>query len=451
MESGEGGAVIFEFRKQVEQLKDDAVYEEFQKNVLHIQDLLLDLIEIEDVTTFKDDKEKLHALLKEGIEKILSENAERYSEELKEEYIKSVINEITGFGPIEPLLSDPSVTDIFVNNPRTIFVERKGKVQKSDIYFYDEEHIFRLVQRAAWRSGRHLDLGTPYIDAHLEDGSRLHAIIPPLAIDGPKVSIRKFFFSKFDIYNLVENGTLTRDMARILQLSVKSRFNMVICGGTGSGKTTLMNSLLGSIRPGERVITMEDTPELEPIHHHTVSLLSRAPNPEGKGGVSQEILMINALRMRPDRVILGELRGSEAFNLLNAMNTGQDGSMATLHASGTQEVLMRLLNMIMMARYALSVDSVKQQIAGALDMVVYVARLVDGTRRVMSISQISRSDEGDIKVDHLFGYRIDEISEERHVGDFEMHHPELSPRIISKLTAAGQLKEFLSIFNAIRH
>ena len=359
------------------------------------------------------------------------------------------MDEVLGFGPVEPLLRDESITDIFINGPDTVFVERQGRVEKIPIGFIDNDHIFRLVQRVASKSGRHLDLGTPYFDAQLQDGSRIHAIIPPIAIDGIKVSIRKYSFSKLNIQHLVNTGGLTSDMAHLLQIAVQARFNIAICGGTGSGKTTLLNSLLTSVRKGERMITIEDTPELEASHHHVVRLLTRNPNPEGKGAVTQADLMINALRMRPDRVILGELRGAEAFNLLHAMNTGQDGSMVTLHASGTEEVISRLLNMILMARYTLSVESVKQQIAGALDLIVHVSRLVNGSRRIMAISQVSE-DNGEIKIEDIFKYRIEKISPEELVGEFQCFDVSPTNRIENKLIVAGLSKDYHAIFKRPR-
>ncbi|HEV8051544.1 MAG TPA: CpaF/VirB11 family protein, partial [Parachlamydiaceae bacterium] len=249
-----------------------------------------------------------------------------------------------------------------------------------------------------------------------------------------------------NLYSLVERGCLNETMAKFLQIAVKARFNIIICGGTGSGKTTLMNSLLASISPGERMITIEDTPELEPSHTHAVRLLTRLPNPEGKGAVTQADLMINALRMRPDRVILGELRGAEAFNLLHAMNTGQDGTMTTLHASGTDEVISRLLNMILMARYSLSVESVRQQIAGALDLIIYVTRLVDGSRRVMTMSQVSSTEEGNIKINELFHFDIEKITESELIGKFVKNQMYLTNRISNKLIAVGLSDEYKAIF-----
>ncbi len=360
----------------------------------------------------------------------------------------AVFDEVMGFGPIETLLRDETVTDIFINGPEDIYIERKGKVEKSSILFLNHEHIFRLVQRVASKSGRHLDLSMPYFDAQLPDGTRIHAIIPPIAIDGIKVSLRKYQFRKLNVGHLVASGSLTEKMAQFLQIAVKARFNIAICGGTGSGKTTLLNALMTSIRLGERIITIEDTPELEPQHSHTVRLLTRQPNPEGKGAVTQADLMINALRMRPDRVILGELRGEEAFNLLHAMNTGQDGSMVTLHASGSEEVISRLLNMILMARYALSAESVKQQIANALDLIIYVSRLINGSRRVMTISQVSSDEQGSVKIEDIFRYDIESITPDELKGKFVDVNFQLSKRNTNKLIVAGLMNEFNQIFKS---
>jgi len=420
---------------------------EFLLQVQKIHEQVLDDLDYFKVDALQENKEELDAYLVESIDKTITKiQPPTASVEENKILASAVLDEVFGFGPIEPLLRDKKITDIFINAPDAVYIEARGRVQKTNTKFLNNEHIFRLIHRVASKTGRHLDLGSPYFDAQLPDGSRIHAIIPPLAIDGIKVSIRKYSFEKLDLFSLVEGGSLNESMAKFLQIAVKARFNIAICGGTGSGKTTLMNSLLASIPQGERMITIEDTPELEPAHHHVVRLLTRLPNPEGKGAVTQADLMINALRMRPDRVILGELRGAEAFNLLHAMNTGQDGTMVTLHASGAEEVISRLLNMILMARYALSAESVRQQIAGALDLIIYVTRLLDGSRRIMTISQISSTEEGNLKIDELFHFNIEKITETELQGDFIKSKITPSKRIASKLVVTGFTKEYNEIF-----
>lgn len=420
---------------------------EFLYQVQRIHEILLDKLDYTHIDALQSDSKSLNEYLYNEIEKTILEVHSELNAEERQKLAFAVLDEVIGFGPIEPLLKDETITDIYVNGPDSIYAERRGKIEKISVSFIDHQHILKLVHRIASKAGRHLDLSTPYFDAQLQDGSRIHAIIPPLAIDGIKISIRKYQFQKLQIQRLVEGGSLDDSMAAFLQIAVQARLNIAICGGTGSGKTTLLNSLLTAILPGERVITIEDTPELEPCHHHAVRLLTRLPNPEGKGGVTQADLMINALRMRPDRVILGELRGSEAFNLLHAMNTGQDGTMATLHASGSEEVVSRLLNMILMARYMLSAESVKQQIASALDLIIYVTRLVDGSRRVMTISQVSNGDgpEG-IKIEDIFRYEIEKITTTELKGKFVQISTPPTKKILSKLTIAGLLKEFEAIF-----
>lgn len=416
---------------------------EFLLQVQAVHEQLLEGLDYIKINSLQNDIVQLKLYLFEEIEKkLVKMNVTDKNQELT----KAVFNEVAGFGPIEPLLWDETITDIFINGPDAVYVERRGKVQKIPVYFLDQEHILRLVQRVASKAGRHLDLGNPYFDAQLPDGTRIHAIIPPVAIDGIKVSLRKYHFQKFNLDWLVEGGSLTEAMAHFLKIAVKARFNIAICGGTGSGKTTLMNAMMASIGGGERIITIEDTPELEPPHHHTVRLLTRSPNPEGKGAVTQADLMINALRMRPDRVILGELRGAEAFNLLHAMNTGQDGCMVTLHASGSEEVVTRLINMILMARYALSAESVRQQIAGALDLIVYVTRLVDGTRRVMTISQVGNDSLGNLKIDDVFEYQIETITTESQEGKFVQFDVPPTKRNLSKLITTGLVEEYRSLF-----
>ena len=415
-----------------------------QVHAVHQQ--LLDGLDYTEIDRLQADPMVLKLYLLQEIERLIIRKNLMPKSEISNQLREAIFNEVMGFGPIEPLLRDDSITDIFINGPDTVYVERRGRVEKVPIRFIDSEHIFRLVQRVASKSGRHLDLSTPYFDAQLQDGTRIHAIIPPIAIDGIKVSLRKYSFQKFDIQTLVKGGSLTPTMAKFLQIAVQARFNIAICGGTGSGKTTLMNSLLASIGKRERIITIEDTPELEPFHHHTVRLLTRLPNPEGKGAVTQADLMINALRMRPDRVILGELRGAEAFNLLHSMNTGQDGSMVTLHASGTEEVVSRLLNMILMARYTLSVESVRQQIAGGLDLIVYVTRLVDGSRRVMTVSQVSADQKGDMIIEDIFRFNIEKITPEELKGHFEQFPIPPTPRNKNKLITSGLLSEYEALF-----
>ena len=420
---------------------------QFLHKVRQAHEQLLEDLNYSKIDSLQDDKMAFKLYLLEEIEKKILQSKIESTQEASQTLAISVYDEVMGFGPIEPLLRDPTITDIYINAPDCTYVERGGKIQKTLIQFLDHEHIFRLVQRVASKAGRHLDLSTPYFDAQLTDGSRIHAIIPPVAIDGIKVSLRKYQFQKFQIDRLVQGGSLTPTMARLLQIAVQARFNIAICGGTGSGKTTLLNSLLASIGKGERIITIEDTPELEPSHHHTVRLLTRAPNPEGKGAVTQADLMINALRMRPDRVILGELRGAEAFNLLHAMNTGQDGSMVTLHASGSEEVISRLLNMILMARYALSAESVSQQIGSALDLIVYVTRLVDGSRRVMTISQLCNDENGRVKIEDIFRYDIEKITTEELEGHFTQLNIPPTKRNLNKLIVAGVLKEYQALFD----
>lgn len=431
-----------------DQSSTEETIHQFLLEIEQIQELLLDQLDYSKVGALEADQAGLRAYLTEETNKAI---AKRYPQQLPDEtmrqrLIAAVIDEMVGFGPLEILMQDKGVTDVFINSYNDIFIETKGKIQNTAVQFLDNDHIFRLVNRIASKSGRHLDLSSPYFDSQLPDGSRIHAIIPPLAIDGIKVSIRKYSFNKLDLFSLVGSESMDEMMAKFLQLAIRSRFNVVICGGTGSGKTTLMNALLTTIPAGERIITIEDTPELEPGHAHAVRLLTRQPNPEGKGGVGQAELMINALRMRPDRVILGELRGSEAFNLLHAMNTGQDGTMATLHASGPEEVVSRLLNMILMARYALSAESVRHQIAGALDLIIYVTRLINGARRVMNISQVSSTADGDVKIDDIFRLEIAEITATSLKAQFVKLAPSLSKRIVNKLMVAGCLKEYKELF-----
>ena len=324
---------------------------------------------------------------------LLAENAPLSIIE-RDRLVSEVQHELFGLGPLEPLLADPTISDILVNSYSNIYIERRGKLLKSNIAFKDNEHLMRVIERIVSTVGRRIDEAQPMVDARLGDGSRVNAIIPPLALDGPVLSIRRFGANPLKMHNLIENGALTKEIAILFEMCVKARLNIIISGGTGAGKTTLLNALSAFIPADERIVTIEDSAELQLQQPHIVRLETRPPNIEARGEVSQRDLVRNALRMRPDRIVIGEVRGGEAIDMLQAMNTGHDGSLTTIHANTPRDALARLETMIQMNGMRLSDRAMRQQISSAVDLVIQVARLTDGTRRITSISEITGM-EGD--------------------------------------------------------
>jgi pilus assembly protein CpaF len=326
--------------------------------------------------------------------------------------ITLLLNDMLGLGPLEPLLADDSITDIMINGPRTIFIERKGKLELTDVQFRDEMHLLNIAQRIVSAVGRRVDESSPICDARLADGSRVNVIIPPLAIDGTTISIRKFSRSKITLESMVERGNITEKMCRLLQIAGRIRLNIIISGGTGSGKTTMLNAISRCIDPGERVVTIEDAAELQLQQTHVVRLETRPSNIEGNGEVNMRDLVKNALRMRPDRIILGEVRGPEAVDLLAAMNTGHDGSLGTLHANRPREAITRLENMVNMAGLNLPPKAIRTQIADAVHLVIQVSRMRDGIRRITHITEVIGM-EGDVVVSqdlYLYKYNGEDDS-----------------------------------------
>jgi pilus assembly protein CpaF len=312
---------------------------------------------------------------------------------------------VMGLGPLEPLLADPTVSDILINTHRAVFVERHGKLETTTVRFASEQHLMKIIDRIVSRVGRRVDESSPMVDARLPDGSRVNAIIPPLAIDGPLVSIRRFGTVPLKADNLVANGSLTPHIAELLAGMVRAKLNVLISGGTGSGKTTLLNILSSHIGNTERIVTIEDAAELQLQQPHVVRLETRPPNIEGKGEINQRALVRNSLRMRPDRIILGEVRGAEAFDMLQAMNTGHEGSMATIHANTPRDGMARLENMLGMAGMTMPAKAIRQQIASAVSAIVQIARLADGKRKVMSVSEITGMEGDVITMQEIFTFQ----------------------------------------------
>ena len=330
----------------------------------------------------------------------------------REQLVNDVLNELFGLGPLEELLSDPAISDILVNRPNQIYIERNGKLQETDITFKDDAHLIRIIERIVSSVGRRIDESSPMVDARLSDGSRVNAIIPPLALDGPVLSIRRFRTDKLGAQDLVARESLSEPMLELLNAAVSSRLNVIVSGGTGAGKTTLLNILSGFISEHERVVTIEDAAELKLRQRHVVRLETRPPNIEGKGAVRQRELLINALRMRPDRIVVGEVRGEEALDMLQAMNTGHDGSLTTVHANSTRDALYRLDTMVAMANLNLPERAIRQQIASAINFIVQVSRLSDGTRKVTGISEITGMEGEVITMQDIFTFERTSLRED---------------------------------------
>jgi pilus assembly protein CpaF len=327
--------------------------------------------------------------------------------------------EVTGLGPLETLLKDDTVNDILVNGPQQIFVERDGKLQLTDVTFKDERHLLRIIDKIVSAVGRRVDESNPYVDARLADGSRFNAMVPPIAVDGSLVSIRKFKKDKLGIEELVQFGAFTEEMAAYLQAAVSTRLNVIVSGGTGSGKTTTLNALSGFIADDERILTIEDTAELQLQQTHVGRMESRPPNVEGKGGVSQRDCLKNALRMRPDRIIVGETRGEEVIDMLQAMNTGHDGSMTTIHANSARDGVSRLENMIAMAGIEMPIKAMRSQISSAVNLIVQASRLQDGSRRMTSITEITGMEGDVISMQEIFRYqRVGLTPDNKIIGHF---------------------------------
>jgi len=353
----------------------------------------------------KTPREQLRLEIRSAISGLLAEEKRILNLSQTDRLIDEVLDELLGLGPLEPLLKDETISDILINTHETVYIERAGRLERTDVQFQDTKHLVRIINKIVAAVGRRVDESAPMVDARLADGSRVNAIIPPLAVDGPLVSIRKFARQPIHMDRLIEFGSITSEMASVFQAMVKARRNILISGGTGSGKTTLLNALSAFIDDSERIVTIEDSAELQLQQSHVGRLETRPPNIEGRGEVTQRDLVRNALRMRPDRIILGEVRSGEAFDMLQAMNTGHDGSMTTVHANTPRDALSRIEQMIGMAGLEISPRSVRQQIASAINVVVQAERMDDGRRRVVSIIEVVGMEEDVITTQEIFRFR----------------------------------------------
>ena len=370
------------------------------------------------------------------VEDLLADEDTPLSRQEREQLIVEVQHEVFGLGPIEPLMQDPTVSDILINGPRSVYIERRGKIERTAVIFRDNAHLMQVIERIVSAVGRRVDESSPMVDARLADGSRVNAIIPPLALDGPVVSIRRFAADPLKMPDLIGLNTLTPALAEFVTAAIKARLNLLVSGGTGSGKTTLLNVLSNAIPDTERIVTIEDSAELQLQQEHVVRLETRPPNVEGVGMVAQRDLVRNALRMRPDRIVVGEVRGPEVLDMLQAMNTGHDGSLSTVHANSTRDALSRLETMILLSGISLPVRAMRDYIASALDVMVHLARLSDGTRKVIRVTEIVGMEEDVVTTQDIFVFEQEGIDKDGRVIGFH-RATGVRPKFADRLARAG--------------
>ncbi len=391
-----------------------------------INERLLSVLDLSLIDTV--DSDKAHKEIREIAERLLTEESAPLSRKQRQLIVERIENEVMGLGPLEPLLADPTISDILVNGFETIYIERRGKLERTNAQFTNPAHLLNTIDRIVSAVGRRIDESSPMVDARLADGSRVNAIIPPLSIDGATLSIRRFGIDLLSMDNLIELQTVTAEVALVLKAIIKARLNVLVSGGTGSGKTTMLNILSGYIPEDERIVTIEDSAELQLRQPHVVRLETRPPNIESKGEVTSRDLVRNSLRMRPERIIVGEVRGGEALDMLQAMNTGHDGSLTTIHANAPRDSLSRIENMVSMAGVNFPINALRSQIASAIDIVLQIARLQDGKRKLISVQEINGMEGDIITMSELFSFEREGIDEEGNV--------------IGKLRATGIIPAF---------
>ncbi len=381
-------------------------------------------------------EDELRREVRRAAEELCRQSSDLLSMAERERLVNEVLDETFGLGPLESLMRDPTISDIMINGPKVVYVERRGRLSRENIAFNDEKHLLQIIQRIVSRVGRRVDETTPMVDARLPDGSRVNAIIPPLALDGSLVSIRRFGNKPLQFKDLIDKKALTDEMASFLQACIKARCNLVVSGGTGSGKTTLLNALSGSINDDERVATIEDAAELRLQQPHVVRMETRPANVEGANAISTRDLVKNALRMRPDRIIIGECRGGETLDMLQAMNTGHDGSMTTIHANDTRDAVARMEMMVGMAGFDLPIWIIRRQISSAVQIVVQAARLSGGVRKVIKISEITGMEGDVVCMQDIFGFKQTGVDDER-VAQGYFYATGIRPQALERLESAG--------------
>jgi pilus assembly protein CpaF len=393
--------------------------------------LIADLDPTMDVTR----TDQVRHAIEEMFNELLAEEAIPLSRVERQQLFEQIVAEILGLGPLEPFLADPTITEVMVNGAKNVYVEREGKILRTNAFFESDEHLMRIIERIVAPLGRRIDESSPYVNARLQDGSRVNAVIPPISLIGPVLTIRKFFKIPLTVERLIELGTMNAQAMEFLKACVISKLNIVVSGGTGTGKTTLLNILSGYIPGDERVVTIENAAELQLRQMHVVTLEARPPNIEGRGEVTTRDLVVNSLRMRPDRIIVGECRAGEAFDMLQAMNTGHEGSMTTIHANSPREALARLENMILMAGMDLPHRAIREQIASALDVVIQLDRMRDGDRKCVAISEIQGMEGEVITMSDIYKFDLAGHEEGRVIG--ALRPTGLRPRFIDRIEAAG--------------
>ncbi|MDP8990801.1 MAG: CpaF family protein [Acidobacteriota bacterium] len=407
---------------------------EYQELKFTLHRKLVDKINLDALASM--DNQKMRGEVRQALLGLIDAEPTLLSSHEKQQICDEVLDEVFGLGPLEPLLKDPTISDILVNTYKHVYVERRGLLELTTVAFRDDQHLLRIIDKIVSQVGRRIDESTPMVDARLSDGSRVNAIIPPLAVDGPILSIRRFSTDKLMPNDLVERNALTQGMIEILEAAVKAKLNIIIAGGTGSGKTTLLNALSIFINPKERIVTIEDAAELQLKQPHVVRLETRPANLEGGGAVRQRELLVNSLRMRPDRIVVGEVRGEEALDMLQAMNAGHDGSLTTVHANSPRDAISRLEVMVSMANSNMQVNAIRQQIASAVHLLVQASRFSDGSRRVTGITEVTGMEGQIITLQDLFVFEKRGIDPEgRVIGRFAATG--IRPKFYEKLVSAG--------------
>ena len=427
---------MIEKQEQTSELekKSQSENKALQKIKAEIHRKLLEVLDLNEAR--KIPLEQLHQECSNRVDALLSARQYPMSGPDKRRLLREVMDEVFGFGPIEVLLRDPYVSDILINGPHHVYIEKFGQLEKTDVTFMDDNHLMRIINRIGSNVGRRIDESTPMLDARLPDGSRVNAIIPPLALDGPMVSIRRFGTNPLDIHRLLELETVTEEMAFFMKACVQCRMNILISGGTGTGKTTFLNAISKWIPSGERIVTIEDAAELQLQQDHVVRLETRPANIEGEGTITQRDLVRNTLRMRPDRIIVGEVRGGETLDMLQAMNTGHEGSMTTVHANNPRDALRRLENMVSMAGINYPVGAIREQLSSALDVMIHLERMTGGRRKVVKIVEITSMEGDTICLHDIFQFNQTGVDDTGHAcGQFEACG--VRPLLLNRLHAKG--------------
>jgi pilus assembly protein CpaF len=412
----------------------DADLRAYQELKTMIHRKLIDRLDLSTVSEISP--EQLAGIIKGVVENMIASENIPLTRAERERLVIEIQHETLGLGPLEPLLQDPSISDILVNGPGQVYVEKNGILHKTEVFFKDNDHLMMIIERIVSKVGRRIDESSPMVDARLQDGSRVNVIIPPLAIDGPSLSIRRFGVNPLRMENLLVNKTLTEDMAKMFDAMVRARMNILVSGGTGAGKTTLLNILTASVQDSDRIVTIEDSAELILQQEHVVRLETRPPNIEGRGTVTQRDLVRNALRMRPDRIIVGEVRGGEALDMLQAMNTGHDGSISTIHSNSPRDALARLETMVLMAGFEIPAKAIREQMSSSLEVIIQVARLSDGTRKIVRVAEVTGMEGEVISMQDIFFFEKQGVDKEGKVAGI-FRATGVRPKFVDAMASAG--------------